>query len=125
MYKYKDKDLQVIIGWLLRIGVALSVFIVLTGGVIYLYKHSHELTNYAVFVGVPSFVYPASIINGIHDLHGQSIIQAGIILLIATPVLRVIFSVIGFLLEKDYLYTIIALVVLLIIAISMLTGHAG
>jgi len=49
----------------------------------------------------------------------------GIALLIATPILRVIFSAIGFVLEKDYLYLGISLVVLSIIFFSALSGHAG
>jgi uncharacterized membrane protein len=46
-------------------------------------------------------------------------------LLIATPILRVAFSAIGFILEKDYLYTALTIVVLLIILASMLSGQAG
>jgi uncharacterized membrane protein len=58
-------------------------------------------------------------------LRGRAIIQAGIILLIATPIIRVVFSAIGFILEKDHLYTGITFIVLLVIIISALSGHAG
>ncbi|HAL83245.1 MAG TPA: DUF1634 domain-containing protein, partial [Mucilaginibacter sp.] len=63
--------------------------------------------------------------SGILSFKGQAIIQTGIILLIATPILRVIFSAVGFVLEKDYMYVGISLLVLLIIFMSMLNGHAG
>ncbi|MGZ3944267.1 MAG: DUF1634 domain-containing protein [Mucilaginibacter sp.] len=44
-------------------------------------------------------------------------------MLIATPILRVVFAAIGFILEKDHLYTLISLIVLLVIIISMITGR--
>ena len=63
--------------------------------------------------------------DGILHLRGRAIIQAGIILLIATPVIRIAFSAIGFVLERDFLYTGITLLVLIIIISSMLGGHIG
>ncbi|RWY48188.1 DUF1634 domain-containing protein [Mucilaginibacter gilvus] len=123
---FKEKDMQSIIGWILRAGVFISMTVVFLGGVLYIYRHGHATADYHTFKGVPDFVHNASgIINGIFTLRGRAIIQAGIILLIATPVIRVIFSAIGFVLEKDYLYVGITLVVLLIIFSSMLSGHAG
>jgi uncharacterized membrane protein len=124
--KFKDKDMQVVIGWVLRAGVFLSMTIVIIGGIIYLYRHGHSIVNYSEFKGIPNFIHSFSgIINGILTFRGRAIIQAGIILLIATPVIRVAFSAIGFILEKDYLYTGITFIVLLIIFISAFSGHAG
>ena len=124
--KFKDKDMQVVIGWVLRAGVFLSMTVVILGGVIYLYRHGQTIANYNEFKGIPDFVSNLrGIIDGILNFRGRAIIQAGIILLIATPVIRVIFSAIGFILEKDHLYTGITFIVLLIIFISALSGHAG
>lgn len=122
-HKFKDKDMQLIIGWLLRLGVIISVSIVIFGGMVYLLRHGHTTADYTTFRGVPDFIYPPGIIKGVFDFKARAIIQAGIILLIATPVLRVIFSAIGFLMEKDYLYIAISLLVLLIIIGSMLSGN--
>jgi uncharacterized membrane protein len=123
--KIKDTTIQGAIGWVLRIGVVLSITIVIFGGAIYLYRNGHSIANYHTFKGIPAFVQLDRIMPGIFTLRGRAIIQAGIIILIATPVLRIIFSAIGFILEKDYLYTFISLLVLSIILISMLGGHAG
>lgn len=123
---FDEKDMQSVIGWILRGGVFIAMLVVLVGGVLYIYRHGHTIADYHTFKGVPGFVQNASgIINGIITFRGRAIIQAGIILLIATPVIRVIFSAIGFMLEKDHLYTGITLIVLLIILISMFSGHAG
>jgi uncharacterized membrane protein len=124
--KFKDADMQAVIGWILRAGVLVSMSIIFIGGVIYLYRHGQTHVDYSKFVGVPDFVNnPGGIIHGIFTLRGRAIIQAGVILLIATPVIRVLFSAIGFIMEKDYLYTGITIVVLFIILASMISGHAG
>jgi len=126
MTKFKDTDIQAIIGWVLRLGVFISMLVVFLGGVIYLHRHGHEIADYHVFKGVPVFLQSGgAIINGVLTLRGRAIIQAGIVLLIATPIIRVICSAVGFVLEKDYLYTGITLLVLAIIFFSMLSGHAG
>ncbi|WP_158827075.1 DUF1634 domain-containing protein [Mucilaginibacter lacusdianchii] len=123
---FKDTDMQQVLGWVLRIGVSLSMLVVCMGGVLYLYRHGHATVSYQKFTGIPHFVHSASgIWNGIFAGRGRAIIQAGIILLIATPVIRVVFSAVGFVIEKDWLYTGISLLVLLVIIISALTGHGG
>jgi uncharacterized membrane protein len=123
---FKDTDMQAVIGWVLRAGVFISMLIVFFGGVLYLYRHGHTIADYHEFKGIPVFVHSfGGIVNGIINFRGRAIIQAGIILLIATPVIRVLFSAIGFILEKDYLYTAITFIVLLIIIISALSGNAG
>ncbi len=125
MRKFKDTDIQVIIGWVLRLGVFISMVVVFAGGVVFLFRHGNETADYHLFRTLPAFVQVNRIGNGILNFRGRAIIQAGIILLIATPIVRVIFSAIGFVLEKDYLYIGITLLVLAIIFFSMLSGHAG
>ncbi|MBO9635732.1 MAG: DUF1634 domain-containing protein, partial [Chitinophagaceae bacterium] len=48
------------------------------------------------------------------------IIQIGVLILIATPIARIIFSIIGFIKEKDVLYIGITLFVLGVIIASLL-----
>jgi uncharacterized membrane protein len=126
MIKFKDKDMQSLLGQVLRAGTVISISIVFIGGIFYLYRHGHTIADYRMFKGIPDFVqHPAGIFNGILTLKGQAIIQFGIVLLIATPIFRVIFSAVGFVLEKDYMYLGISLLVLFIIFMSMMSGHAG
>jgi len=118
--------MQLLLGQVLRAGTVISISIVFIGGVYYMIRHGHGVADYRVFKGVPTFVStPAGIIGGVLSLKGQAIIQLGIMLLIATPILRVVFSTIGFVLEKDYMYVGISLLVLLIIFTSLLSGHVG
>ncbi len=126
MSKFKDTDMQLLLGKVLRAGMIISTSIVFIGGIFYLYRHGHTIADYKDFKGVPAFVATAGgIIDGVLNLKGQAIMQLGIILLIFTPILRVMFSAVGFILEKDYLYVGISMLVLLIIFASLMSGHAG
>lgn len=125
MSKLKDTDIQTIIGWVLRVGVFLSIAVCICGAAVYLFAHGHDIAHYGRFNGVPASIQAGELIKSIAALKGRAIIQTGIILLIATPIMRVLFSAIGFAAERDYLYTGITILVLLIIFISMLSGHAG
>lgn len=123
---FKDADVKLMIGSLLRWGVIVSMSVVFIGGLIYLYRHGHEKASYHTFNGEPEFLRNLKgILQNVAALKGRAIIQTGILLLIATPIARVLLSVFSFLLEKDYLYVVITLIVLGIIVFSMLSGIGG
>jgi uncharacterized membrane protein len=116
-----DSKLDARIGLLLRAGTLSSASVIFLGGVLYLVRHSHDKPNYHVFQGVSPQLHTLSgILAG--ALHGQSlaIIQLGLLMLIATPIARVLFSVIAFLAERDYLYVVISAIVLAVLLFSLL-----
>ncbi|RYE04756.1 MAG: DUF1634 domain-containing protein [Sphingobacteriaceae bacterium] len=123
---FKDTDIQLLIGNVLRYGVILAIIVVFCGGLIYVYRHGQETASYHIFNGEPEFLKNITgILNGILQFKGRAIIQFGILLLIATPIVRILLSIIGFFREKDYLYVAITLLVLGIISASMLSGIGG
>jgi uncharacterized membrane protein len=123
---FKDKDIRLLLSYVLRAGTIVSISVVFIGGIFFIYRHGQSISDYSHFNGIPRFIQNASgIFHGIWALHGQAMIQFGIVLLIATPILRVVFSAIGFVLEKDYMYLCISLLVLGIIFFSMMTGRPG
>ncbi len=123
---FRDADMQSVIGWILRSGVIVSMTIVTIGGTIFLWRHGFSIPDYRTFKKVPYFISNSEgVFAGVMEGKGQAIIQLGIVILIATPILRVVFAVIAFALEKDRLYTLISLIVLFIILASMLTGRIG
>jgi uncharacterized membrane protein len=63
------------------------------------------------------------ILGQVRAWRGRGIIQLGLLLLIATPVARVAFSVVAFALERDRLYVGITLIVLAVLAFSLAGGH--
>jgi len=115
-----DKDVQVILGTLLRVGVILSTVIVLIGGLIFLTTHTNQKVAFNQFNPAQArFSSVAAIFKGIKTLDGLAIVQFGVLLLIFTPIARVVFSIFSFLMEKDYMYVIIGIVVLTIIITSL------
>jgi len=57
--------------------------------------------------------------TGLRELRPIAFAQAGLLVLVATPVVRVMASVVAFALERDRLYTAITLAVLAILLISL------
>ncbi|HEX8041775.1 MAG TPA: DUF1634 domain-containing protein [Chryseosolibacter sp.] len=120
-----DIDIESIMGRLLRAGVLLSAIVVLAGSVLYLAERGSSISDHHKFRGEPaSLSYPGQIVAQSMDLKSDAIIQLGLIILILTPVARILFSIIGFFLERDYLYVGIGLLVLGIIVLSYL-GQLG
>jgi uncharacterized membrane protein len=121
-----DKDIQLILGTLLRAGVITSMAVIIVGGCIYLLGNHSKSIDYTVFDPYHSKLSSiASVFSGILVFHGDAIIQFGILLLIFTPILRVVFSIFGFLIERDYLYVSIGLFVLAVILFSLSNRLVG
>jgi uncharacterized membrane protein len=115
-----DVQVEQFLGSLLRAGVILSSIIVLAGGILYLAQFGRTTTDKRIFQSEPADLRSVSGI--VHDaiaLDSHGIIQFGLLLLIATPVARVFFSVIAFAIEGDKLYVVIALIVLGILLFSL------
>jgi uncharacterized membrane protein len=116
---FDDQRIEIIIGTLLRTGVILSAAVVLVGGILYLAHYGQNIPNYNTFHGEPERLKSLSdIVRGAVAMEPRSIIQLGLLLLIATPVARVIFSAIAFAIERDSMYVVITLIVLGILLYS-------
>ena len=111
-----------VISYLLRIGVAAAAITTLAGGILYLAHNGNSAVDYAVFRGEPVMLRNIPDITS-DALSGnvRAIMLLGLLILIATPIARVGFSVFAFLLERDYLYVVITLIVLIILASSYVT----
>jgi uncharacterized membrane protein len=124
--KFGEKDFQSIVGNLLRYGVWTSLSVAAIGGVIYLMHHGNDTVNYAEFIENDRNIFTviSNVLSGSLEGNGASIIFLGIVLLFLTPVVRVILSLFSFLLEKDYLYTVITMIVVAIIVTSITLGFS-
>ncbi len=122
--KWSGRNTAVLIGHILRFGVIISGAIVLFGGIIYLFKYGTEGADFGVFKGEPwVLTNPSAIIRDAVAFHGRALIQLGLLILIATPVVRVTLSIVSFALERDRLYFFVALIVLAILLFSLTGGH--
>jgi uncharacterized membrane protein len=119
-----DQRLETIIGMLLRTGVVLAAAIVTLGGVLYLFRFHAAPVNFHSFVAGGSDIRTVSgILQSAAHFQSTGLMQFGLVLLILTPVARVALAVVGFALERDRLYTIVSLIVLVILALSLI--HAA
>jgi uncharacterized membrane protein len=118
---WTDERVEKLLGALLLTGVMISGLVVFIGGVLYLLRYGRDPVHYENFdpqqAGLHSIVEV-----GKFALHGdgRAIIAIGLLLLIATPVMRVVFSMVAFALEKDRLYVVLTLIVLVILLLSLL-----
>jgi uncharacterized membrane protein len=116
-----DRRLETIIGQLLRAGVLLAAATVFAGGILYLIRYHAEPANYHTFIaGSPNTRSLSGIVRAAAHGNSVAIIQIGLLLLVLTPIARVAVAVVGFLLERDRLYAVVSLIVLLILAFSLL-----
>jgi uncharacterized membrane protein len=123
---WRDRRIEIILGNLLRTGVLISAAVVLLGASIYLSRHAHEPADYRVFRGEPSeYRTIRGVIQSVISGEGRGLIQLGLLLLIATPIARVAFSVAGFAIERDRLYVAFTLLVLAILLYSFLGSGIG
>jgi uncharacterized membrane protein len=121
---WSDQQVEQTIGNLLRFGLIIATAVVLVGAVIYLVRHGREQPQYSVFRGEPADLRG---INGIlqdaAELSGRGLIQLGLLLLLATPVARVAFSIAAFALQRDHLYVVVTLIVMAVLVYSIVGGY--
>jgi uncharacterized membrane protein len=117
-----DKRIDEFMGLLLRSGVILAATIVLVGGVVYLARHAVPM-NYQTFQSEPEDLRTISGVFGeARAFRGRGLIQLGLLVLIATPIARVTFSVFAFLYQRDWKYVVFTLIVLGLLLYSLSGG---
>jgi uncharacterized membrane protein len=138
-----DSTSEVAIGNLLRAGVIASAFVVALGGLVYLYHYGSERApDRSKFDKMPpEFSRPKAIVaaalfgrsredgSRIPPRHGRgrAIIALGVLLLIATPVLRVALSIFTFARQRDLVYVILPMIVLAVLLAGLFSAqfHEG
>jgi uncharacterized membrane protein len=119
-----DRRLETLLGNVLKTGVIVSAVVVLIGAVVYLSRHGMDRADFRVFKGEPANLRSvAGIVGDALAESGQGIIQLGLLLLIATPVLRVLLSLAGFLRQGDKTYIIVTVFVLAVLIYSLAGRH--
>ncbi|MHB1653429.1 MAG: DUF1634 domain-containing protein [Desulfitobacteriaceae bacterium] len=107
-----------LISYSLRWGVVISIVPIACGLLLFF------ITGHS---GYPETVFPTTVwqvLSGILLLKPFALIDFGLLLLIATPVFRVLVSIVGAVMEKDRAYVIINIYVLTVIIFSLIVGKA-
>ena len=110
---------------LLRVGVSISLAVIVLGMSVILLRSQPgaagnlqaRLSAHAVFPHTPGEVWA-----GLRAGDGQAIVAAGLMVLLATPLLRVAMSAVAFAIARDWAYVWITLTVLALLATSLLIG---
>jgi uncharacterized membrane protein len=118
----RDYQMDRVISVVLRGGVLLSAGLLILGAFLYFAR--------VLVGGAPAnpLNFPHSLGDVFHGL-GQgdplAILALGLIVLLLTPVARVLISIFAFARERDWLYVGITTLVLLILLVSFLLGRGG
>ncbi len=105
-----DREMDETIALILRLGVSAAAILTVIGFAIYLKAYGGLPPMYSSFHAAK---FP------------RGWLEAGILMLILTPVARVIFSVYAFAREKDLTYVAITLIVLALLAVGWFTGQSA
>ena len=125
----KARQVEILISNLLRIGVITSLSIVALGTFLSFAHHpdyvssSGELARHinhkANYPHTPSEVF-----SELRRFRGRAVVALGLLLLVATPVMRVAVSVFAFIYERDLKFVFITATVLALLLLSFVLGKA-
>ncbi|WP_026736729.1 DUF1634 domain-containing protein [Fischerella sp. PCC 9605] len=116
--------LDILLSHLLKYGVLLASSVVLFGGILYLLHHGAEPAQYQFFHGEPSeFRSPTGVAVAVLSGSRRGIIQLGLLLLIATPILRVVVSLLVFVKQHNWIYVTITTLVLTALIYSLVGAY--
>ena len=119
--QFDDRRMETMMGRLLQVGVLLASFVMLAGGILYVKAHHGETPSYRTFVSEPQvFRHFGGIVHGLGAGDPAAIIQLAVLLLIATPVARVVFALVSFAIERDKLYIFVSTLVLAVLLYGFL-----
>jgi uncharacterized membrane protein len=123
MKTWTDTELDAKMGRLLQLGVMLSASVMLIGAAVFLYHNGRSVPAYHTFRrNAPTLRTVRGILSQALQGDGSGLIQLAVLLIIATPVARVIFAAYSFLRERDWLYTCISMTVLSLLIYGLVHG---
>ena len=112
------KKLQLLMGQLLLVGLALSLILTIFGGAFYLFLHGGEISSHQIFKQAPLSVAKKHW-HELFTFSSYSIIQIGIIILVLTQLLRVSLLVVYYLKLHDLKFVGMSLFILGILIYSV------
>ncbi|MCC5630272.1 DUF1634 domain-containing protein [Nostoc sphaeroides] len=126
-----EQQLEYLLSNLMKYGVLIASAVVLLGGILYLIHHGAEPAEYHFFRGEPSeFRSPTGVVKAVFSgsdaydgLRLRAIIQLGLLLLIATPIVRVFISLLAFLIQREFIYVIVTLLVMTSLIYSLVGAY--
>lgn len=123
--RVSDDAVEQFIGRLLQIGVLVAAAVTLAGGILLVAQHGRSPADYGTFRGEPYYLRSLTgVLRAALSMDSRAIVQLGLVLLIATPIARVAFTLIAFALQRDRVYVGVTLLVLALLLFGLLFGIA-
>jgi uncharacterized membrane protein len=124
------RDVELVISTLLRVGVATSLTVIVAGTILSFVHHPDYVSTPDALTHLtePGAAFPhtlSQVSEGLRQQRGQAVIVVGVLLLIATPVLRVAASIVGFIYQRDRVYVVITSIVLALLLLSFWLGRVA
>jgi uncharacterized membrane protein len=118
-----DEWFDLLLAHVLRTGVLVAAGLVIAGAIVYFVSGAHAVPRFDMFTGEPGDLRSVGgILDDARRLGGRGLMQLGVLALIATPIVRVACSVVVFLRQRDWLYTVVTLVVLTLLLYGIVNG---
>jgi uncharacterized membrane protein len=118
--RWTDHQIDQVIGRVLQIGVLTAAIVTIVAGVLYLRQHGAATADYATFRGVPQTLSSlAGIVRGVAAGNRAALVQAGLVLLILTPMARVALTLGAFVVQRDRLYVLLTGLVLAVLVYGL------
>ncbi len=111
---------EVLLANVLRGGVLLSALLIAIGMLIHFVRGGTPPSSYRTFTRSPFTLsnLPA-MVRGLATFGGRSVIELGLLVLIATPIVRVALSVALFARERDLTYVVVTVIVFAALLFSL------
>jgi uncharacterized membrane protein len=121
--RVSDYAIEQFIGRVLQIGVLIAAAVTLVGGILLLAKQGGTVPAFAPFKGQPGYLTSVGgIVRAVREGRSDALVQLGILLLIAVPIVRVACTLVAFVLQRDKTYVLITLVVLGLLMYGLFFG---
>lgn len=123
MKRDTEGSLQHVVSFVLRAGVIVSASVGLISGIFNLAQRAGDRVAFPHFTGTAEAdrQIPSILTNALH-LRPRAMMMVAILLLLLTPIVRVIVSLLGFIKEKDRVYVVVTTVVLITLLASLTLG---
>jgi uncharacterized membrane protein len=122
------RKVETLISNLLRTGVIVSLALIVLGTVVTFVQQPEYLSERSFFgqsraLRVAILRSLSAVGAGLAAFEGEAIVTLGILLLIATPVIRVGVSIFAFIYQRDRLYAVITATVFCLLLLSFVLGR--
>ena len=114
------RPVETAVSRILRAGVLAALVASIGGTLLHFLDHPADQVSFAAFTGVdPALASPVGILRGAARADGLALMQLSVLILIATPVVRVLASLVTFAILRDRFFVLVTLLVLGMLALGL------